>query len=88
MSNKLFYSTKDIFSRPLDRLNAGDCCEIVSVDDDTCQNRLAELGLTAGASVKVIRTAPLGDPIEIALRGYRLCLRRQTASRILVKITE
>jgi len=38
--------------------------------------RLRELGLVAGTRVTVVRRAPLGDPIEIELRGYRLCVRR------------
>lgn len=47
-------------------------------------DRLAELGLTAGVAVTVLRAAPLGDPLEIALRGYRLCLRKETARHVLV----
>lgn len=42
--------------------------------------RLLELGLTPGADVEVVRRAPFGDPIEIALRGTRLCLRRADAA--------
>lgn len=38
--------------------------------------RLEDLGFVAGTPVEVVRAAPLGDPIEIELRGYRLCLRR------------
>ena len=39
--------------------------------------RLQEMGLTVGTSFTVIKVAPFGDPIEIALRGYRLCLRKR-----------
>lgn len=42
--------------------------------------RLAEMGLTQGAEFTVVKVAPLGDPIEIDLRGYRLCLRRKETS--------
>jgi ferrous iron transport protein A len=38
--------------------------------------RLLDLGFVPGTSVKVLRRAPLGDPVEIEIRGYRLCLRR------------
>lgn len=38
--------------------------------------RLQEMGLTPGAEFTVTKIAPLGDPVEIDLRGYRLCLRR------------
>jgi ferrous iron transport protein A len=38
--------------------------------------RLGELGLVAGTHVQVVRRGPLGDPVELELRGYRLCVRR------------
>jgi ferrous iron transport protein A len=38
--------------------------------------RLQEMGLTVGTSFKVVKVAPFGDPVEIDLRGYRLCLRK------------
>ena len=38
--------------------------------------RLQEMGLTKGAEFTVVKVAPLGDPVEISLRGYRLCLRK------------
>ncbi len=41
-----------------------------------CLKRLQEMGLTEGAEFTVIKVAPFGDPIEIDLRGYRLCLRK------------
>jgi ferrous iron transport protein A len=36
-----------------------------------------DLGFVAGTPLEVVRAAPLGDPVEIELRGYRVCLRRQ-----------
>jgi ferrous iron transport protein A len=47
--------------------------------------RLADLGLVAGTEVKVIRRAPLGDPIEIEVRGYRLCLRAEDLAGLCVR---
>lgn len=44
--------------------------------------RLNSLGITVGAKIKVIRKAPLGDPIEIEVRGYTIAVRRQTLSKI------
>ena len=44
--------------------------------------RLLEMGLTPGAQVSVVGTAPLGDPIELELRGYRLSVRRSEAARV------
>jgi len=48
------------------------------------RQRLLEMGLTKGVSIEVIRLAPLGDPIEIALRGYRLSLRRKEAEAVMI----
>ena len=41
-----------------------------------------ELGLLPGTSIEVVRVAPLGDPIELRLRNYSLCLRRSEATNI------
>lgn len=46
------------------------------------RRRLLELGLTPGTRVEVLRVAPLGDPIEILVRGYRLSLRRADAALV------
>jgi len=46
--------------------------------------RLLEMGLTTGAEIQLIRFAPLGDPIEIEVRGYRLSLRKREAAGIRV----
>ena len=44
--------------------------------------RLMEMGIVPGVSVKVIKTAPFGDPIEVRLRGYNLAIRRNEADAI------
>ena len=50
--------------------------------------RLRELGLTPGASVMVVRRAPLGEPIEITVRGSHLAMRNHEAVHILVTKAE
>ncbi len=50
--------------------------------------RLLDMGLIPGTAVKVIKIAPLGDPIEITLRGYELTMRREHAKEIDVKVKE
>ena len=47
--------------------------------------RLLEMGLLEGEEIEVLGFAPLGDPMEIRLRDYRLSLRRSEAARITVK---
>jgi ferrous iron transport protein A len=49
--------------------------------------RLREMGLIAGTRVTLVRTAPLGDPLEIKVRGYHLTLRKVDAAHILVEPT-
>lgn len=49
------------------------------------RGRLLEMGLLVGTSVQLIRFAPMGDPVEIKVRGYNLTLRRQDAEQILVR---
>jgi len=49
--------------------------------------RLMEMGLLVGTAVELVRFAPLGDPVEIKVRGYNLTLRKHEAEQILVKVT-
>jgi Fe2+ transport system protein FeoA len=49
--------------------------------------RLEEMGVTQGEGIEIIRYAPLGDPIEIKIRGYCLSLRKQEADRIKIKLS-
>ncbi len=54
----------------------------------TIRRRLMDMGLVTGCEVTVQRVAPLGDPIEIRLKGYHLTLRKEEASSILVEPIE
>jgi len=47
--------------------------------------RLMEMGLLVGTAVELVRFAPLGDPVEIKVRGYHLTLRKHEAEQILVQ---
>ena len=51
---------------------------------DPTAARLLEMGLTPGVNVKVVGTAPLGDPLELEVRGYRLSIRRTEAARVAI----
>lgn len=70
----------------LAELPVGNQARVVQIDgvDEICV-RLMEMGITPGAEVKRIGTAPLGDPIEIEVRGYRLSLRKSEAQRVIVQ---
>jgi ferrous iron transport protein A len=54
---------------------------VEGTDDISC--RLMEMGLTPGASVRVVGFAPLGDPLELEVRGYRLSVRKSEAARVI-----
>ena len=51
-------------------------------EQDEVSQRLLEMGLTPGVEIRRIGSAPLGDPLEFELRGYRLSLRRSEAARV------
>ena len=48
--------------------------------------RLLEMGLTPGVDVRLLGTAPLGDPLELELRGYRLSVRKSEAALVEIEI--
>jgi ferrous iron transport protein A len=48
------------------------------------RRRLLDLGFVPGTALEVVRTAPLGDPLEVSLRGYRICLRRDDVRDVCV----
>ena len=50
--------------------------------------RLLEMGLVDGERVRLTKIAPLGDPIEIEIMNYRLCLRKESAKNIQVSMSE
>lgn len=67
----------------LNELNPGEEGKILSIGEKgPSRRRLMDMGVTPGTSVKVIKIAPLGDPIEVNIRGYELSLRKEEASRI------
>ncbi len=66
-------------------LPLGQHAQIVSIDcDRRLSRRLMEMGLLPGTRVRVVRVAPLGDPIELSLRNYSLSVRRAEAAKISV----
>ena len=71
--------------RSLATLNIGSTTQVIDISgEDNTSLRLLEMGLTPGVEVTVVSTAPLGDPVELELRGYRLSIRRNEAARVVV----
>ena len=52
--------------------------------ESSTMRRIMEMGITKGTAVTVKKIAPLGDPIEVTVRGYELTLRKSEASQVLV----
>lgn len=72
--------------RKLSELVPGDSGRVISIaGDEGAVRRLMDLGLIRGTRVEVVRAAPLGDPLEVRLRGYALTLRRAEAEHITIE---
>jgi len=66
-----------------DLTRVGDSATILEIDgDDGIAVRLMEMGLTDGEEISIVGFAPLGDPIEFSIRGYRISLRSTEAKRV------
>ncbi len=75
--------------KTLDQLVKGETGLIVSVGGEgRIRRRLFDMGITPGAEVYLRKKAPLGDPIEITLRGYELTLRKDEAKFVVVEVKE
>ena len=74
-------------SGSLDTLPSGVAARVVNVQGSCAiARRLMEMGIVPGAHIRVVRTAPLGDPIQVCLRNYHLALRRAEARAITVLV--
>jgi Fe2+ transport system protein FeoA len=70
---------------PLSLLQPGDQGEVVQVEaQGQVRQRLLEMGFIRGARLRVEKLAPLGDPMELVIKGYHLSLRREESACILV----
>ena len=69
-------------------LKTGQMAEITgyTLGTSMCRAKLLALGLTHGVQVKVLNVAPLGDPFELAVRGYHLSLRKAEVTGIKVRL--
>ena len=71
----------------LGQARVGDTVRVVGLDkaDRAYREKLLAFGLTPGTLVDVVRVAPLGDPLEIRVRGFALSLRRGEAAAVIVE---
>ena len=70
----------------LSNLKIGEKATVLAVrGEGAVRRRLFDMGITPGAEIYLRKKAPLGDPIEISLRGYELTLRKSEASNVEMK---
>ena len=73
--------------QPLTTLALGATATVAEINlPPASRPRLMEMGLLVGSAVQLVRFAPMGDPVEIKVRGYHLTLRNSEAEQILVRI--
>ncbi len=78
--------TQTVKKTTLDKIQVGKDAVIESINCDNAalRHHILDMGLTPGVEVTLIKTAPMGDPLEIRVRGYELTLRKDDASKITV----
>ena len=75
--------------KTLDQFKIGETGLIKKVEGDgRLRRRLFDMGVTPGATVFLRKKAPLGDPLEITLRGYELTLRKSEAELVLLEVED
>lgn len=69
--------------KTLRQAKIGDTVNVVRLHGEgVVKRRMMDMGITKGAEVRIIKTAPLGDPVEVTVRGYELSLRKADAEMI------
>jgi ferrous iron transport protein A len=73
-------------STTLDMLSVGERATVIKVlGEGAIKRRIMDMGITKGTSIYIEKVAPLGDPLELVVRGYNLSIRRADAANILVE---
>ncbi len=74
-------------TQPLTSVSLGSTATVAEIKLPPANRpRLMEMGLLVGTPVELVRFAPMGDPVEIKVRGYNLTLRRHEADQIWVRV--
>ena len=72
--------------KTLREVKVGETVKVVKLTGEgPVKRRIMDMGITKGVSIYVRKVAPLGDPIEVTVRGYELSLRKEDAAMIDVK---
>ncbi len=74
---------------PLDTMSPGQTGRVKTVTGpNATKKRLMDMGLVRGAPLTILRTAPLGDPVEFEIKGYKLGLRKNDARHVIVEAVD
>jgi len=72
--------------KTLKGIECGNNVKVVKVlGDGAVKRRIMDMGITKGTTISIKKIAPLGDPIEVTVRGYDLSLRKEDADKIMVE---
>ena len=72
--------------KTLKETKIGGSARVVKVHGEgAVRRRIMDMGITRGVEIKITKVAPLGDPLEVTVRGYELSLRKEDAARIEVE---
>ena len=75
--------------KTLRQANVGDTVKVIKLHGEgALRRRIMDMGLTNGIEVHIRKVAPLGDPIEVTIRGYELTLRKTEASVVTMEVQE
>lgn len=89
MNNPIQNTTAEQNAATLDRVAPGSRCRVVRMGvKGPLRRRLMDMGIITGADIEIVRVAPLGDPMELKIKGYLLSVRKEDAQFITVDIIE
>ena len=72
--------------KTLRETKVGSSAKVVKIHGEgAIRRRIMDMGITRGVEIRVRKVAPLGDPLEVTVRGYELSLRKEDAARIEVE---
>ena len=74
----------------LDELKIGQVAKVIKINisNKAIKRHLLDMGITRGVEVKIKKVAPMGDPIDIELRDYELCIRKADLAQIEVEVIQ
>lgn len=71
----------------MDEMEPGERGRVVAISScGSLSSRIMDMGVVRGAEIEMVRCAPLGDPLEFLLKGYKLALRKAEAANVLLEV--